>query len=107
MNCAEYKHAPVSYLILENNIISKTRKYLVSFVSHEGNFVDVCTNRNYMQIGKMFFLCTQFVFLYNTWNTEDKTNMYSQENDKDKIIQIIQRRKTSIGYCIQYKEICL
>lgn len=53
-----------------------------------------------MQIGKMFFLCTQFVFLYNTWDTEDKTNMYSQENDKDKIIQIIQRRKTSIGYCI-------
>ena len=103
MNCEEYKHAPVSYLILENNIISQTRKYLVSFVSHEGNFVDVCKSKLYANWKNVFLVYT-FVFLYNTWDTEDKTNMYSQENDKDKIIQIIQRRKTSIGYCIQFKE---
>ena len=106
MNCAKYKHAPVSYLILENNIISQTRKYLVSFVSHEGNLVDVCKSKLYANWKNVFLVYT-FVFLYNTWDTEDKTNMYSQENDKDKIIQIIQRRKTSIGYCIQYKDICL
>ena len=45
----------------------KLKKFMLfSFVSHEGNFVDVCTNRNYMQIGKMFFLCTHLFSFYNT-----------------------------------------